>query len=64
MLIDGIRMVYAFKDSQIPIGGDLYYANASSVLSVMKTALYLVITILFDAFIVGFQAFSELSWHC
>jgi len=51
MLIDAVRMVLAFKDSQIPIGGDLYYANASSVLSVMKTALYLVTTILFDAFI-------------
>jgi hypothetical protein len=51
ILTDGVRLVYAFKSSQVPIGGDLYYANVSSALSVMKTAVYLIVTILFDAFI-------------
>jgi hypothetical protein len=36
-----------------PLGPDLYYANVASALSLIKTALYLVITILFDAFIVS-----------
>ncbi|KAI9436015.1 hypothetical protein H4582DRAFT_1958494 [Lactarius indigo] len=51
VITDAVRIVYAFKDSQLPIGGDLYFANVASALSLIKTALYLVITILFDAFI-------------
>ncbi len=53
-------MVYAFKDSQVPIGGDLYFANVASALSLIKTTLYLVITILFDGFIVGFKVLRTL----
>jgi hypothetical protein len=44
-------LVFAFKGSQVPIGGDLYYANVTSALSLIKTSIYLVITVLFDAFI-------------
>jgi len=51
IITDAVRLVNAFKHSQLPIGGDLYYANLASALSLIKTALYLVITILFDGFI-------------
>ncbi|KAI9434118.1 hypothetical protein BJY52DRAFT_1422542, partial [Lactarius psammicola] len=51
VITDAVRMVYAFKNSQVPIGGDLYFANVASALSLIKTSLYLVITILFDGFI-------------
>ena len=54
VLTDGVRTVYAFKKDQVPLGPDLYYANVASSLSLVKTALYLVITIIFDAFIVSF----------
>jgi hypothetical protein len=46
-------LVYAFKRDEVPLGPDLYYANVASALSLMKTSLYLVTTILFDAFIVS-----------
>jgi len=44
-------LVNAFKSSQQEIGGDIYYSHLDSSLSLVKTALYLVITILFDGFI-------------
>ena len=52
-----IRLVYAFKRDQDPLGPDLYYANVASALSLVKTSLYLVNTILFDAFIVSRACF-------
>jgi hypothetical protein len=55
VITDGIRTVYAFKRDQVPLGPDLYYANVASALSLIKTSLYLVITIIFDAFIVSFS---------
>ncbi|KAI0271305.1 hypothetical protein BC834DRAFT_435993 [Gloeopeniophorella convolvens] len=51
VVTDAVRMVFAFKGSQLSAGADLYYANVSSSLSLIKTALYLVITVLFDSFI-------------
>jgi len=51
MITDGIRTVYAFKKDQEPLGSDLYYANVASSLSLIKTSLYFVTTIIFDAFI-------------
>jgi hypothetical protein len=54
MLTDGVRTVYAFKKDQVPLGPDLYYANVASALSLVKTSLYFVTTITFDAFIVSF----------
>lgn len=51
MITDAVRVVFAFKGSEAPVGGDLYYANVSSALSLIKTSVYLLITILFDAFI-------------
>jgi len=53
-ITDGVRTVYAFKNDQEPLGSDLYYANVASSLSLIKTSLYFVITIIFDAFIVSF----------
>jgi hypothetical protein len=53
MLTDVVRLVYAFKRDQDPLGPDLYYANVASALSLIKTSLYLITTILFDAFIVS-----------
>jgi hypothetical protein len=58
VLTDAVRIVYAFKRDQDPLGPDLYYANVASALSVIKTSLYLVITILFDAFIVSSRFLS------
>jgi hypothetical protein len=49
-----VRAVYAFKKDLVPLGPDLYYANVASAMSLMKTALYLITTIIFDAFIVSF----------
>jgi hypothetical protein len=46
-------LVYAFKRDDVPEGPDIYYANVSSAMSLIKTTLYLVITIIFDAFIVS-----------
>jgi hypothetical protein len=51
VITDAVRLVYAFKNSQMEIGGDLYYANVASALSLVKTSVYLIITILFDGFI-------------
>jgi hypothetical protein len=57
ILTDAVRLVYAFKSTltgdlvAVVDGSDLYYANVSSVLSVVKTSVYLLITVLFDAFI-------------
>jgi len=48
---DAVRLVYAFKRDEVPLGPDIYYANVASALSLMKTTLYLVTTVLFDAFI-------------
>jgi hypothetical protein len=56
-------LVFAFKGSQVPIGGDLYYANVTSALSLIKTSIYLVITVLFDAFIVRFSEKSCVISH-
>ena len=53
-ITDGVRTVHAFKHDQVPLGPDLYYANVASALSLIKTSLYLVITVIFDAFIVSF----------
>jgi hypothetical protein len=53
VLTDMVRTVYAFKKDQVPLGPDLYYANVASALSLVKTALYLVITVIFDSFIVS-----------
>lgn len=54
-----IRLVYAFKRDQDPLGPDLYYANVASALSLIKTSLYLINTILFDAFIVSRPCFQS-----
>jgi len=51
VITDAVRIVYAFKRDEVPLGSDLYYADVASSMSVIKTSLYLVITIIFDAFI-------------
>ena len=53
ILTDGIRIVYAFKRDNVADGADLYYGNVASALSLIKTSLYLITTVLFDAFIVS-----------
>ncbi len=42
----------AYKAGETEASADIYFANLTSVLSVMKTALYLVETIVSDLFIV------------
>ncbi|KAI0056488.1 hypothetical protein BV25DRAFT_1920929 [Artomyces pyxidatus] len=52
VITDAVRLVFAFKFSQVPAGGaDLYYFNAAATLSIVKTSIYLVTTVLFDFFI-------------
>ncbi|KAI0280916.1 hypothetical protein BGY98DRAFT_282161 [Russula aff. rugulosa BPL654] len=51
VITDAVRTVYAFKRDQVPLGPDLYYANVASAMSLIKTSLYLIITVIFDAFI-------------
>lgn len=55
VITDAVRTVYAFKRDQVPLGPDLYYANVASAMSLIKTSLYLIITVIFDAFIVSFS---------
>ncbi|KAH9167706.1 hypothetical protein EDB89DRAFT_111322 [Lactarius sanguifluus] len=50
-IIDAIRLYMAYKQSQTNTGADLYYAHAASLLSVMKTAVYLAETLASDLFI-------------
>lgn len=75
MITDGVRAVYSFKKDLVPLGPDLYYANVASAMSLIKTSLYLVTTIIFDGFIVSFRiqcvrrcrpnspvSFTDASW--
>jgi hypothetical protein len=63
VLTDAVRLVYAFKRDQAPLGPDLYYANVASCLSLIKTSLYLVITVIFDAFIL-YRCFIVWDRNC
>lgn len=50
-VIDAIRLYMSYKRSETNTGADLYYANVTSMLSVMKTSVYLVETLASDLFI-------------
>ncbi|KAH9069647.1 hypothetical protein EDB83DRAFT_2373962 [Lactarius deliciosus] len=50
-VIDAIRLYMAYKRSETSTGADLYYAHAASMLSLMKTSVYLVETLASDLFI-------------
>ncbi|KAI0056487.1 hypothetical protein BV25DRAFT_1813905 [Artomyces pyxidatus] len=50
-VIDAVRLVFSFADSQTTLGADAYYDDATATLSVVKTAVYLVETIVSDLFI-------------
>jgi len=50
-VLDAFRLYTAFKDSETDNGADLYYFSVASVLSVMKTSVYLVETLASDLFI-------------
>ncbi|KAI9435628.1 hypothetical protein BJY52DRAFT_695884 [Lactarius psammicola] len=50
-IVDAIRIYMAYKGSETNIGADLYYANVTSLLSLMKTSVYLVETLASDLFI-------------
>jgi hypothetical protein len=63
VLTDAVRLVYSFKRDLAPLGPDLYYANVASALSIVKTSLYLVITVLFDAFIL-YRCFIVWDRNC
>ncbi|THH18348.1 hypothetical protein EW146_g2618 [Bondarzewia mesenterica] len=51
IVIDAVRVVLAFRSSDLVAGADLYYSDVKSVGSVMKTAVYVTITAVSDAFI-------------
>jgi hypothetical protein len=62
ILTDAVRLVNAFKADKVPSGPDLFYANVTSSLSLIKTSLYLIITVIYDAFIVSLEPiFSRFS---
>ncbi|KAI0040855.1 hypothetical protein FA95DRAFT_809781 [Auriscalpium vulgare] len=50
-VIDAVRLVLSFQHSETSTGADLYYAQVTSTLSVLKTAVYLVETVVSDLFI-------------
>ncbi|KAI0318716.1 hypothetical protein OF83DRAFT_1114617 [Amylostereum chailletii] len=50
--LDAFRLVKAFRTSQTTTGGDAYFAEFTSPLSVMKTTVYVAETIVSDLFIV------------
>jgi hypothetical protein len=50
-VIDALRLYMAYKDSETDKGADLYYFNVTSMLSVMKTSVYLIETLASDLFI-------------
>ena len=61
VLTDAVRLIYAFKRDTVVAGPDLYYANVASALSLIKTSLYLITTIIFDAFIVSGSGIGVLT---
>ncbi|KAI0065711.1 hypothetical protein BV25DRAFT_1798031 [Artomyces pyxidatus] len=50
-VIDTVRLVLAFQQSQTTSGADLYYAQVGSPLSVLTTSVYLLETFVSDLFI-------------
>jgi len=50
-IIDAIRLYFAYQRSQSSTDADMYFANVTSMLSIMKTAVFLVETIVSDLFI-------------
>ncbi|KAH9055687.1 hypothetical protein EDB87DRAFT_1761350 [Lactarius vividus] len=50
-IIDAIRLYMAYKGSETSTGADVYYLHVASMLSLMKTSLYLVETLASDLFI-------------
>jgi hypothetical protein len=51
VVLDAVRMVNAFRNNEETQAGNLYYGNVASSLSLIKTSVYLAVTILFDGFI-------------
>ncbi|KAI0063029.1 hypothetical protein BV25DRAFT_496880 [Artomyces pyxidatus] len=51
VVIDAIRLVLAFTESQTTHGADLYYSDVKALLGTMKTSVYLVTTVVSDLFI-------------
>ncbi len=52
-IIDAIRLYFAYHASQTDSGADQYYVNVTSMLSIMKTSVYLAETVVSDLFIVS-----------
>ncbi len=71
-MVDLIRVYVAFKGNDTEHAADLYFDNVSSLMSIMKTAIYFVETILSDFFIVCLSVFfwcnphliSPTIYHC
>jgi hypothetical protein len=51
LVLDVVRLYLAFHGSETNEGADLYYVNVTSTASIMKTAVYLLETIVSDLFI-------------
>ena len=51
-IIDAIRLYFAYQGAQVQDSADLYYDNVTSMLSIMKTSVFLVETVVSDLFIV------------
>ncbi|KAI0299221.1 hypothetical protein BC826DRAFT_64102 [Russula brevipes] len=50
-VIDALRIYLSYHGNQTDQGADLYFLNVTAVLCVMKTAVYLVVTVVSDLFI-------------
>ncbi|KAH9979197.1 hypothetical protein BJV74DRAFT_858521 [Russula compacta] len=50
-VLDIIRLYLAYQGSETNNGADLYYVNVKGMTSVMKTSVYLVVTVVSDLFI-------------
>jgi hypothetical protein len=51
-IIDAIRLYFAYQGSRADDSADLYYDNVTSMLSIMKTSVFLAETVVSDLFIV------------
>ena len=55
-IIDAIRLYFAYQGAQVQDSADLYYDNVTSMLSIMKTSVFLVETVVSDLFIVRLKS--------
>lgn len=63
LVIDLSRLYIAFNGSETDQGADLYYFRVTSMMSLLKTSVYLTETIVSDLFIVSICSFSRCALY-